>query len=312
MNESKPPSLKIAVVGDLHDQWENADAQALHALGVDLVLFVGDFGNESIPVVAEIAALDLPKAIVFGNHDCWYTASPWGRKKCPYDRQLEDRVNDQLQLLGETHVGFDSLDFPQFQLSVVGARPFSWGGPIWQNGGFYQERYGVNSFTESANKIIAAAQKTAYETLIFIGHCGPQGLGNQPEDICGKDWNPLGGDFGEPDFRAAISATRQQGKQIPLVTFGHMHHRLRHTQAQLREAIAQDNQGTLYLNAARVPRIITTDTGKYRNFSLVTLENHSVRQASLVWVNDQFKIETEEILYSTHPSVVKIGYTNQL
>ncbi|MDJ1172172.1 TIGR04168 family protein [Roseofilum sp. BLCC_M154] len=312
MNEAKQLSLKIAVVGDVHDQWENADAQALHALGVDLVLFVGDFGNESIPVVEAIAALDLPKVIVLGNHDCWYTASPWGRKKCPYDRQLEDRVNHQLQLLGETHVGFNSLDFPQFQLSVVGARPFSWGGPIWQNGGFYQERYGVNSFTESANKIIAAAQKTAYETVIFIGHCGPQGLGNQPEDICGKDWNPLGGDFGEPDFRAAISATRQQGKQIPLVTFGHMHHRLRHTQAQLREAIAQDNQGTLYLNAARVPRIITTDTGKSRNFSLVTLENHIITQASLIWVNEQFKIETEEILYSCGPSVVKIGYTNQL
>lgn len=312
MNEAKQLSLKIAVVGDVHDQWESADAQALHALGVDLVLFVGDFGNESIPVVQAIAALDLPKAIILGNHDCWYTASPWGKKKCPYDRQLEDRVNDQLQLLGETHVGFNSLDFPQFQLSVVGARPFSWGGPIWQNGGFYRDRYGVNSFTESADKIIAAAQNTAYETVIFVGHCGPQGLGNQPEDICGKDWNPLGGDFGEPDFRAAISATRQHGKQIPLVTFGHMHHRLRHTQAQLREAIAQDDRGTLYLNAARVPRIITTATGKSRNFSLVTLENQTVTQASLVWVNDQFKIETEEILYSSHPSALKIDYTNRL
>ncbi|HBE31491.1 MAG TPA: TIGR04168 family protein, partial [Cyanobacteria bacterium UBA11368] len=40
--------IKIAVVGDVHDQWEEQDAGALEHLGVDLVLFVGDFGNESV------------------------------------------------------------------------------------------------------------------------------------------------------------------------------------------------------------------------------------------------------------------------
>ncbi|MFM8007087.1 MAG: TIGR04168 family protein, partial [Dolichospermum sp.] len=40
--QSKP--VKIAVVGDIHDQWDVEDGMALKHLGVDLVLFVGDFG----------------------------------------------------------------------------------------------------------------------------------------------------------------------------------------------------------------------------------------------------------------------------
>ncbi len=110
---SKP--IKIAIVGDIHDRWEAADETALQHLGVDLVLFVGDFGNESVQVVREIAAVKLPKATVFGNHDAWYSASDWGKQKCP-------------------------------------------------------------------------------------------------DDPCGKDWQPLGGDYGDPDLQEAIAQTRKMGK----------------------------------------------------------------------------------------------------
>ena len=102
----------IAVVGDIHNQWSEADGQALKALGVDLALFVGDIGNEAVDLVGQIAALDLPKAVILGNHDAWYSATEWGRKKCPYDRATEDRVQQQLEALGEAHVGYGKLDFP--------------------------------------------------------------------------------------------------------------------------------------------------------------------------------------------------------
>ncbi len=100
---SKP--IKIAVVGDIHDFWEADDAIALQHLGVDLVLFVGDFGNESVAVVRAIAGLEIPKAAIFGNHDAWYSASDWGRKQCPYNRTQEDWVQQQVDLLGNTEVG---------------------------------------------------------------------------------------------------------------------------------------------------------------------------------------------------------------
>ena len=289
--------VTIAVVGDIHDLWEAADGIALQRLGVDLVLFVGDFGNESVEVVRAIAALDIPKAAVFGNHDAWYSATEWGRRKCPYDRKKEDWVQQQIDLLGEAHVGYDKLDFPELNLTVVGSRPFSWGGPVWKYEDFYQERFGVTSFEDSTARMVAAASLAASETVIFLGHNGPLGLGDRAEDPCGKDWQPLGGDFGDPDLTEAIAQTRSAGKQVPLVTFGHMHHKLRHTQQYLRKAIHVTDD-TVYLNAASVPRIVQNGSDRLRNFSLVSLQSGVVSQVSLVWINQNFEVASEQIIYS--------------
>jgi uncharacterized protein (TIGR04168 family) len=290
-------TIKIAVVGDVHDQWEAEDAIALKHLGVDLVLFVGDFGNEAVSVVQAIASLDLPKAAILGNHDAWYTATDWGRKKCPYNRQQEDWVQEQLDLLGQTHVGYGKLDFPEFNLTVVGGRPFTWGGPDWKYAPFYLERYRVANFADSADRILAAALSSNYETIIFLGHNGPAGLGESPDSPCGKDWDPMGVDFGDPDFTAAIAQTRSAGKSIPLVTFGHMHHQLR-IRNKLRQAVATSAEGTIYLNAASVPRIIPTADNRLRNFSLVQMQAGIVSQISLVWVGQDFSITSEQILYT--------------
>ncbi|MBH8565351.1 TIGR04168 family protein [Nostoc sp. CENA67] len=303
--KTQPITLKIAVVGDVHDQWEVEDGIALKHLGVDLVLFVGDFGNESVEVVKAIASLDIPKAAVMGNHDAWYTATEWGRKKCPYDRSKEDWVQEQLDLLGSAHVGYGKLDFPDWNLTVVGGRPFTWGGSEWRFADICKERYGVTSPEESAAKITAAVKSAATDTIIFLGHNGPSGLGDRPEDPCGKDWHPIGGDFGDPDFAEAISQTLTAGKTIPLVTFGHMHHSLRHTKKELRKAIFRSPEGIIYLNAASVPRIVENDSQKLRNFSLVTLEAGVVTQAALVWVGNDLQVVSEEILYERSHSVVQ-------
>ncbi len=292
--------LKVAVIGDVHDLWEPEDEQALRHLAVDLVLFVGDFGNENVQLVRRIAALDLPKAVVFGNHDAWYNATDWGRKKCPYDRMVEDRVQEQIDILGDFHVGYGKLDFPQFNLTVVGSRPFSWGGSEWKHGPFYGERYSIYSFEESTAQIMQGVNQAAHDTLIFIGHCGPLGLGDQPESPCGRDWQPLGGDFGDPDFAAAISQTRQIGKHIPLVAFGHMHHHLRHTKDKFRIPITINPEGTLFLNAACVPRIIRGTEHCRRNFSLVTLEAGAVTKAALVWIDQDLQIVANEVLFTSN------------
>lgn len=281
--------VKIAVIGDVHDLWDDQDAEALKYLGVDLVLFVGDIGNESVNLIRKIANLNLPKAIIMGNHDAWFSATEWGLKKCPYDRTTEDRVQQQLDILGKFHVGYGKLDFPEFELSVVGGRPFSWGGSEWKCKEFFGHRYNVSNFNESTAKIIDAVNQTSYKTIIFLAHNGPFGLGSEAEDICGKDWQPLGGDFGDPDLKMAIAYTKSIGKNIPLVTFGHMHHTLRHRKDILRTIVKQ-NVDTIYFNAASVPRIKEIDGQKMRNFSLVLLENNQVKNISLVWLNKQFKI----------------------
>ena len=289
-------TFQIAVIGDVHDQWDEGDAAALQSLGIDLALFVGDFGNEAVDIVAEIAALPLPKAAIFGNHDAWYTATPWGQKKCPYNRTTEDWVQRQLDLFGEAHVGYGKRDFPELGLTVIGGRPFSWGGSEWKCEAFYRERYGIHNFEESITRMKQAVDAAAFDTLIFIGHCGPSGLGNHPESPCGRDWKPLGGDFGDPDLAAAIAYAKSIGKHVPLVTFGHMHHSLRHRKDIQRQRISIDRTQTVHLNAACVPRIVQTVTTCKRNFSLVTLKNNEVQRAALTWVNEQHTITSVEDL----------------
>jgi uncharacterized protein (TIGR04168 family) len=308
MIENPTQPIKIAIVGDVHDQWEAADEIALQHLGVDLVLFVGDFGNEAVELVGRLAAIDLPKAAILGNHDAWYTASDWGRSKSPYDPLVEDRVQQQIDLLGVSCVGYGKLDFPQFNLSVVGSRPFSWGGPQWKYSDFYEARYGIDSFSASTERIVENGQHATCEHLIIIGHNGPTGLGEEPESICGKDWGEpmLGGDYGDPDLAAAISMLQAEGKSIPLVTFGHMHHKLRHTKERLRQPLVIDPTGTIYLNAARCPRILSTIERTVRNFSLVTILDGRVERAGLVWMTEDFQIGLEEVYWSQTSSGSKL------
>ena len=293
---SQQQSVTIAIVGDVHNQWSEADSLALQHLEVDLALFVGDFGNEAVDVVRQVAAVPVPKAAIMGNHDAWYSASSWGRKKAPYDRSQEDRVQQQLDLLGEAHVGFSKLDFPQLDLSVVGSRPFSWGGDTWRNSEFYRDRYNIKNFAESTEQIVASAKAAAAQTLILIAHNGPTGLGSSTESICGRDWKEEGGDYGDPDLTAAICQVRESGKSIPLVTFGHMHHELKIPRGKRRKII-EVRDDTIYLNAACVPRVIDGSEGAKHSFSLVTMQAGAVQSISLVWLDSDFDIISDEVLY---------------
>lgn len=305
------PSFTIAVIGDVHDQWEPDDEAALHHLNVDLALFVGDFGNESVDVVRAIAQINLPKAVVLGNHDAWYNATEWGRSRCPYDAKTENRVQQQLDLLGDAHVGYGKLDLPELGLTVVGGRPFSWGGPEWKNKTFYRTWYGVHSFEQSVEKMNQVVDSTAFDTLLFVGHCGPTGLGDRPESTCGRDWRPIGGDYGDPDLTQAIAHAQSSGKQIPLVTFGHMHHNLRHRKDRVRDRLVVGNPDaatpTVYLNAASVPRIKEEAGKSLRNMTLVTLESGRVTRAALVWTDAQGAIATEDLLYESPRSFASVS-----
>jgi uncharacterized protein (TIGR04168 family) len=291
-------NCQIAIVGDIHEQWDATDPLTLQALGVDLVLFVGDYGNEAVDIVRQISQIDRPKAAIMGNHDAWYSVTAKGKQRCPYDRTQEDWVQQQLDLLGDCHVGYGCKDFPELGVSVVGSRPFSWGGTNWKYSKFYKERFGVHSFTTSAKRIARSIEAAACETILIIGHNGPAGLGDRPEDPCGKDWgDDPGGDYGDPDWAGAIPQSQAAGKSIPLVTFGHMHHRLK-SGAPRRTQHQQDQ--TLYFNAACVPRIATITGEPVRHFGLVTLVNGQVERATQAWVNRSGQIVAE--VGSAHPT----------
>ncbi len=289
--------INIAIVGDVHEQWDQADHTTLKALGVDLVLFVGDFGNEVVPLVQQISQLDLPKAVILGNHDAWYSATSWGKQRCPYDRTQVDWVQQQLDILGDCHVGYGVKDFPELGLSVVGSRPFSWGGPAWKYSKFYKQRYGVHSFEASSRRIVQAMRNATAEQVLIIGHNGPTGLGDQAHDPVGKDWgdNP-GGDYGDRDLAAAIAQSDAIGKQLPLVAFGHMHHSLRYPRGAQRRT-SQMIDRTLYLNTACVPRVRKIAGQTVRHFALVQLGDGQVQRAAQAWVSLTGTVVAETIDY---------------
>lgn len=78
-----PLALRIAVVGDVHEAWDAQDAIALRALDIDLVLFVGDFGNESVPVVRQISQLSLPMRSPLATMMLGIQPPPGGPSKPP-------------------------------------------------------------------------------------------------------------------------------------------------------------------------------------------------------------------------------------
>ena len=169
----------------------------------------------------------------------------------------------------------------------------------WKKKFFYRDRFNGNSFAESTERINQAIASTAHETIIFLGHNGPTGLGTEEHSICGKDWKPIGGDYGDPDFAEAIAYSYQLAKTVPLVTFGHMHHHLRHTSSRNREAIATNDMGTLFVNAALTPRIIQIEGIVHRNFSIVNLEHGQVTKVAIVWLNQAHQIIHESILFKS-------------
>uniref|UniRef100_K3XY34 Calcineurin-like phosphoesterase domain-containing protein n=1 Tax=Setaria italica TaxID=4555 RepID=K3XY34_SETIT len=322
--------VRIAVVGDVHNDWAlEEDSKALQFLQPDLVLFTGDYGNENVELVKSISDLQLPKAAILGNHDCWHTYQ--------FSEKKADRVRLQLGSLGEQHVGYKCLDFPTIKLSIVGGRPFSCGGDRlfrpklllkWLvlllgskiTTGMTLVRTGVNDMAGSAKKIYDAATSAPEgHSVVLLAHNGPTGLGSRMDDICGRDWVPGGGDHGDPDLERAISdLQRETGVSIPLVVFGHMHKSLAYGRG-LRKMIAFGANGTIYLNGAVVPRVryaqaSPSDEQNHpegsasvaptsRAFTIADLSEGRVEKISEVWVlvsGDRTELEEEIVLYK-HP-----------
>ncbi|KAK9149827.1 hypothetical protein Scep_008584 [Stephania cephalantha] len=339
-------SARIAVVGDVHDYWNlKDDSKALQLLelppsrnprkkskgegearnqtphhwcvehnsyhSINFPGARGDFGEENVELVRSVAELQMPKAVILGNHDCWWTSK--------FSEKDKDRVQLQLECLGEEHVGYCRLDFPELKLSVVGGRPFSCGGRNLFRDKLLVSRYGVHDMEESGKKIYEAALGTPEgHSIVILAHNGPTGLGSKVDDICGKDWVGSGGDHGDPDLAQAISDLKGTTQlHIPLVVFGHMHKELAYKKG-LRKMIVTGDDNILYLNGAIVPRIkySTAESninsqkdssssspeseGTVRAFTLVDVLNGELEKIVETWVSvvgGEAKIEEETVLY---------------
>ncbi|KAJ9557838.1 hypothetical protein OSB04_012452 [Centaurea solstitialis] len=315
---SMAASVRIVVVGDVHDDWNlQEDSKALELLQIWCYLQAGDFGNENVELVRSIAALKIAKAAILGNHDAWNTQN--------FSEKRKDAVQLQLESFGEEHVGYQRLDFRSLKLSVLGGRPFSCGGERFFRKPLLAKRYGVHNMSESAKRIYEASVGTPKDhSIILLAHNGPTGLGSNLNDICGKDWVREGGDHGDPDLALALSQLKGNTEySVPLVVFGHMHKELAFGNGP-RKMIVVGDDNTIYLNGAIVPRVkrfcdkqeshsssSTTSTptltpnsqGTLRAFTLIQSKGGKLEKITETWVSvigDNTTIEEEQILYTNN------------
>jgi uncharacterized protein (TIGR04168 family) len=252
---------RLALVGDLHSWWHDADTDYFNASPYELLLFTGDLGSNGpengVAIARSLARLVRPTLVMMGNND----AAEYSRIAAELSyRQGRERLLRGLPSLrpGQPTVRACGLSSHRFKLTgldltVIAGRPFAMGNSELSSAEALRASYGVGAPHECAEMLNALVDSAETEHLIFLAHNGPSGFGAEPDAPWGRDFHPDAGDWGDADLAAAVGHARASGRRVLAVVAGHMHWRLR-TGGKRRWLAEQD--GTLYVNAARVPRIV--------------------------------------------------------
>jgi uncharacterized protein (TIGR04168 family) len=265
----------LLVVGDVHNHWRTADREFLERSGCDLAVFVGDLGDEDVAMAEAVAAVERPKVVVLGNHDAWQSFS---------QKRPTAKLRAVLARIGSDHLAYDLRECYPAGCSLLGARPFSWGGKSLRSPELYRELYGVGSVEGSVARMVEVARRAEHRDLVVIAHNGPKGLSSEPADIWGKDFGRPGGDWGDEDLRLALEAIEAAGLRVRLVIAGHMHDRLSQPRGGARTRFVRRN-GTLFVNAAVVPRVRRGADGvEVGHFLQLELRGGEVAMMRELWV----------------------------
>ncbi len=268
---SKVPDLRIALVGDIHGFWTRVDTEYFSESNYDALVFTGDLGN-ALPgnthrIAREINKVKKLKFLIPGNHDTTSLFqlageilnlhSFFGFLSLPGHLW---RWKKMLRILDDVRI----CQYNSFQeipgLTVLGARPLSMGGRL-NFSPFLLKKFGIGSMQESADRLRNLAQTLDWKNkdLIVLAHNGPSGLGDKASDIWGCDFRKEEGDFGDEDLGEFLRNSIEEGKIPKVVIAGHMHHFSRRMKRTRTWKLKKD--GVLYINAARVPRIISDRSG---------------------------------------------------
>lgn len=257
--------LTLGVVGDVHQSIYPEDIEYFNGSDIDLLLFVGDLaqhtGRGGRRLCKVLGYLQKPTLIIPGNHD-----------SIPFVQRM------QVHLAGHpwvSIVGYSqhSLCIDGVPWTLIAARPHSVGGDALRYPEYLQSEFGVASMAASGERLCRLVEESESEHLMFLAHNGPSGLGAEATDIWGCDFRPEGGDYGDEDLRVAIAHAHRLQKHVGLVAAGHMHHRLR-SGGQRNWCVQQ--KGCQYVNAARVPRVWSTEQGFMHHYVRVEINGETV------------------------------------
>ncbi|MEZ5967087.1 MAG: TIGR04168 family protein [Planctomycetota bacterium] len=284
----------LLVVGDVHNHWRPADRAFVEGSGADLALFVGDLGDEDAAIASAIASIRLQKAVILGNHDAWQSFSL---------KRATGRLRRVIAALKDDLLGYAVRECYAGACSLIGARPFSWGGQSLRSVELYRELHGVGSMEQSAQRIVEMSRRCEHRDIILVAHNGPKGLSSEPADIWGKDFGNPGGDWGDEDLRLAIERIEADGLRVRAVVAGHMHDRLMHPRGALRTRFVR-RQGTLFVNAAVVPRLRSVGDGpELGHFVRLQVCGGEVTELAEIWVDGEGQIR-----HVSHPEVRELPH----
>lgn len=271
--------MKLAVIGDVHHAWNEVDTAFFNASDYDALLFVGDIYNFSLQrglrAASELAELDKPALLVPGNHDAVHPAQLAAEitRRPSLIRWTSmghtQRVRLLCEAVGGVQVGGFSVHPLGEGVDVIVGRPHSMGGSVISFAPHLAEAYGVYTLEDSVKRLKRCVDESEAKRVLFLAHNGPTGLGERRDDLWGADFRREEGDFGDYDLRAAVDYAKERGKRVLAVVAGHMHHRLRG--GGVRSWCSRQDD-TLYVNAARVPRIFEDRDGLMHHHIDLVLE----------------------------------------
>lgn len=284
----------LLVVGDVHNQWRDADRHFVERSKCDLAIFVGDLGDEDTDMASAIAAIRHPKVVILGNHDAWQSFS---------HKRPTPRLRGVIAALHADLLGYRVRENYAAGCSLIGARPFSWGGKSLRSPEVYRDLYGISTIEQSADRIVELARTCEHRDLLIVAHNGPTGLSSEPNDIWGKDFGDPGGDWGDADLRLAIERIEAEGLRVRAVIAGHMHDRVSQPRGSLRTRFVRRG-GTLFVNAAVVPRLrIAVDGTELGHFVRLKVREGEVEEIAEIWVDVDGHVR-----HVSHPEVRELPH----
>lgn len=272
--------IRIAIIGDVHGFWTSVDTKFFSSSDYDFLLFTGDLGNarpgNTSRVAREISKIEKEKFLIPGNHD---STSLFQLALEVFNLPVRLgflgfpghilRWKRFLRNLGDVQITGYSLHETFPGLFLLGARPLSMGARF-NFLPFLSYKYGVDSLNESARRLGEVIGKKKEGDWIVLAHNGPDGLGETAKDIWGCDFRKEQGDFGDSDLGDFLRISQSGGNAPKAVIAGHMHHSTRKGKQKTR-IWKRRKDGILYVNAARVPRIVRDQKGNswHHHISLV-------------------------------------------
>ena len=268
-------SARIAVVGDLHSDWHPFDVAHLNRSDCSLVLLTGDLSasgrRDGLGIARSLSRLERRTLVMPGNNDVTDYAQVSAELSYQRGRTgLMDLSRHQTRPGVETvGYGCHTLELGGRQVSIISGRPFAMGGSELSFPGVLDQSFAVHSLAESSERLKMLVDEAPSNDLLFLGHNGPLGVGAERDAAWGRDFGGEAGDWGDSDLRDAIAHARASGRRVLAVVAGHMHWHLRNGGARRWQATVD---GILYVNAARVPRIFSSDGGFVHHYVELTLE----------------------------------------